>query len=159
MPRRLLTIVLFLSLGLNVALVAYNAMRWWQAQHTPTHDEIITEREDSFAALLPVDARDDLARSLHSRRSEIKDHMNTMKHLRNKIRKIMDQEPINDAALSKAFFDLRQEHDMMQQIYHDAFIDVARKLDVKARKNLTKSLHSRHGDADDDNDKDSPDKD
>lgn len=140
-----LSLLLAASLVLNVALLCYQGGRLLHLR-APSHERVIEERQQSFAQLLPAKARKDLDDRLDAAKPELHRHMNRMKHLRAHIRTLLTQEPIDEAALSNAFAEMRHEHDMTQKIYHDAFVDVAKTLDVDSRKHVTKKLHERHDD-------------
>lgn len=142
MKRALFGIALFVSLALNVTLIAENIA----AGNTLVTRAQPLPRPYAFMALakqLPDNVREEMKDELKQKRQDIKSAMQDIKTERQNVFEYMTSDAYTHEEAARKLAALREKTTALQQISQEMILDIADKMTPEQRKNLLLQLKDK----------------
>lgn len=148
-----ITIVLAISLGLNFFLAGFLAKSWLSPEHRPPPPPMA----DGFkgfdhpgglwrmAESLAPDQRDAMRKAFKEQLPDMRDHFKQMRTLRNDMRRLVESEEWDGAAVAAKMAEIRALRTQQQEAFDAAFLAAVGELPGDDRKRLIELSEERRG--------------
>jgi uncharacterized membrane protein len=134
---RWLSIALFASVALNLALIGFLASRTISWSEAGRGGDRFVER---LTRHMPAEAASRVRSVMAAQRPVMTRHLQEVRSARDEVRTALDAEPFDRARLEQSFTRLRRANDSVQDAIHQGVLAVAGDLGAEERRRLARML-------------------